>query len=102
MCGRSNWFSFVYSTSLTVHWKLNHIIVSSCHMFTLVDWLTWVNVGGGCYRVVSEHGSNLGLDGRCIGHAYMSVAYVSLCLSLCACCVCMVVVIVIIMMSCNS
>jgi len=28
--------------------------------------------------VVSEHGSPLGLDGRCLGHAYMSVAYILL------------------------
>jgi len=26
--------------------------------------------------VLSEHGSPLGLDGRCVGHAYMLVAYV--------------------------
>jgi len=33
-------------------------------MFTLVDRLAWVNVGGGCYRVILELGSPLGLDGR--------------------------------------
>jgi len=32
-------------------------------MFTLMDWLAWVNVGGECYRVVSGHGSTLGLGG---------------------------------------
>ena len=62
---RSYWLCFVSSTSLTVHGELNHIIVASRHMFTLKDWLTWVNVGRGCYRVISEHGSPLGLDGRC-------------------------------------
>ncbi len=67
---------YVGSTSLTIHGELNQIIVASHHMFTPVEWLTWVNVGGGCYRVVSEHGSPLGLNGRCIGHEYMSVAYV--------------------------
>ena len=31
--------------------------------------------------MVSEHGSPLGLDGWCVGHAFMSVAYMcSLCL----------------------
>jgi len=28
--------------------------------------------------VVLEHGSPLELDGRCVGHAFMSVAYVLL------------------------
>jgi len=28
------------------------------------------------YRVVSEPSSPLGLDGECVGHAYMSIAYV--------------------------
>jgi len=28
-------------------------------MFTLVGMVTWVDVGGGCYIVVSEHGSIL-------------------------------------------
>ena len=55
--------------------ELNHIIVTLRHMFTTVDWLTWENVGGGCYKVVSEHGSTLGLDGWCVGHAFMSFAY---------------------------
>ena len=57
----------------------HHIIVTPRHMFTPLDWLTWVNVGGGCYRVISEHGSPLGLDGRCVGHEFMSGAYVFLC-----------------------
>ena len=30
------------------------------------------------HRVVSEHGSTLGLDGRCVGHAFMLVTYVFL------------------------
>ena len=55
-CGRSNWFGFVDSTSLTIHGELDHIIVASHHMFTATDCLTWVNVGGGCYKVVSNHG----------------------------------------------
>ena len=32
-------------------------------MFTTVSMVTWVDVGGGCYRVVLEHGSTLKLDG---------------------------------------
>ena len=35
-------------------------------MFTLVGMVTWVDVGGGCYRVVSDHGSDLRLDGWCV------------------------------------
>ena len=38
--------------------------------------VTWVDVGGGCYRVVSEHGSPLELDVRCVGQAFMSFARV--------------------------
>lgn len=63
MCGRSKWFCFGGSTSLTVHGELNRLIVSSHHMFTPTDWLTWLNVGGGCYKMVPEHSSTLGLDG---------------------------------------
>jgi len=33
-------------------------------------------VGGVCYRVVLEHGSRLGLDGWCVGHAFISVSCV--------------------------
>jgi len=43
--------------------------------------VAWVDVGGGCYRVESEHGSPLRLDGLCIGIASMSVACVSLTLA---------------------
>ena len=32
----------------------------------------------GHYKVVSEHGSPLRLDGRCVGHALILVAYVFL------------------------
>jgi len=42
MCGRSEWFVFVGSTSLTIHGELNHIIIASRHMFTPADRLTWV------------------------------------------------------------
>jgi len=45
-----------------MHGELNHIIVTLRHMITPVDRLALVNVGGGCYKVVSEHGSILGLD----------------------------------------
>ena len=62
--GRSIRFSCVDLTSLIAIMELNHIIVTLHHMFTPVDWLAWVNVGGGCYRVVSDHGSTLGLDGK--------------------------------------
>lgn len=76
MCRRSSWFHFIGSNSLFLHGKLNHIKVASCHMFTLADWLTCINVGGGCYRVVSEHGSTLGLDGWNFFHAYTTISYV--------------------------
>ena len=56
MCGRSEWLCVIDSTSLTVHGELNHMLVTLCHMFTLVDQLSWVTMGGGCYRVVLEHG----------------------------------------------
>jgi len=36
----------------------------------------------GGYIVVLEHGSPLGLDGQCVGHAYMLVAYVFLMLAI--------------------
>ena len=39
------------------------IIVASCLMFTAVGMVTWVDVAGGCYRVVSKHVSTLALDG---------------------------------------
>ena len=81
MCGRSYWVGFVGSSSLIVLRELNHIIVASRHMFTLAYMSTWINVGGGCYRVVLEHGSPLGLDRKCVGHEFMSIAYMcSLCL----------------------
>jgi len=55
---------FIGSTSLTILGELNHIIVTFHHIFTLVDWLSWVNVRGRCYIVVLEHGSTIGLDGQ--------------------------------------
>jgi len=51
MCKRSDWLCLVGSTSLTVHGELNQIVVAARHMFTPIDWLTWINVGGGCYRI---------------------------------------------------
>ena len=54
----------VDSTSLRLSRRLNHIILTIRHFFTSVDRLTWVNVGGGCYRVVSGHGSPFRLDGE--------------------------------------
>jgi len=68
----------VISTSLTIHGELNNIIVASHYMFTPTKELTWVNVGGGCYTVVSKHGSPFGLDGWCGGHTFMSSACVFL------------------------
>jgi len=65
----------VSSNSLTVHGDLNKIIVDSCHMFIAADRLTCVNVGGCHYKVVPKHGSPFGLDGQCVGHAFMLVAY---------------------------
>ena len=44
--------------------RLNHIIVASRHMFTLFGWFLGLMSEEGGYRVVSEHGSPLGLDGR--------------------------------------
>ena len=66
------------STSLTDTYgvKSYHSNFSS-HVYP--GWLvTSVYVGGGCYRVVSKHGSPLTLDRLCVGHAFMSVAYVFL------------------------
>jgi len=40
------WFQFLKCTWGVKSYHGNH-------MFTLVDYLSWVNVGGGCYRVVS-------------------------------------------------
>jgi len=54
MCGRSSWLCFIGSTSLTIHEVLNHIIVASHHMFTLVDRLNWVNAGGGYYMILED------------------------------------------------
>jgi len=85
--GSSNWSCHVDFTSLNVHGELNHIILTLRHMFIPVDLLAWVNVEGGCYRVVSENGSIL--VGWCLVsvllawicfNVYMLVAYVSLCL----------------------
>jgi len=60
------------STFLSSHRRSNLIIVASHLMFTPIGMVTWVDVGGGCYRVVSEHGSTLRLDGQCVlvMHAY--------------------------------
>ena len=38
----------------------------------------WVDAGGRCYGVVSEHGSPLRLDGQCVGHPFILVVYVFL------------------------
>jgi len=52
----------------------------SLHVYP--DWLVaLVDVGGGCYRVVSKHGSPLRLDGLRVGHACKSVACVSVTLA---------------------
>jgi len=40
--------------------------------------VTWVDVGGGCYRVVSKHDSNLGLDGKCV--SFMHACQLHVCL----------------------
>ena len=48
--GRLFWLGFFGSTSLIVLGELNQIILSSHHMFTLADRLTWVIIGGGCYN----------------------------------------------------
>ena len=47
-------------------------------MFTPVDRLSRVNVGGGRYKGVLEYDSPLGLDGIFVGHACMSIVCVSL------------------------
>jgi len=70
-------------------------MVESRHIFTLVEWLDWVNVGGGCYKVASDHGSPLILDGwvffmySCGLHILFLYAF-----GLCQCCVCMALVMV--------
>ena len=55
MCGRLVWFHSIRSTSLIVYGELNHIIVASPHMFTPVDCLAWVNVGGECYKLPLDY-----------------------------------------------
>ena len=60
--GRLVWFWIINSTLLIVLGELIHIIVTLHHIFTPVDRLYYVNVGAGCYRVVLECGSLLGLD----------------------------------------
>ena len=42
------------------------------------NWsVTWVDVGREYYKVISEHGSTLGLDGRCVGHDFVDFLCVS-------------------------
>ena len=68
-----HWFHF-----LKVTWEVKsyHSNFSS-HVYP--DWpVSSIDVGGGCYRVVSEHGSLLRLDEQCAFHALMLVAYVLL------------------------
>ena len=76
----------VNSTSLKSHRRFNLIIVASRLMFTLVGMVTWVDVGGGCYRVVSKHGSTLGLDGQCVLVMHACQLHVCL-LHLYTCCI---------------
>jgi len=52
MCGRLDLSSFVGCTSLTIIRELNHIIVASHHMFTLVNQLTWVDMREECYNSI--------------------------------------------------
>ena len=54
------------SASLRSHRRSSLIIVTSHLIFISVGMVTWVDVGGGCYRVVSNHGSPLGQDGWCL------------------------------------
>ena len=63
------------------------IIVASRLMFTPVGMVTWVDVGGGCYRVVSKNGSNLRLNGlnvcwSCMHVSCMCVSYTYILVSL--------------------
>lgn len=67
------WFHFLNVTSHIISYHSGR----SLHVYPDYS-VAWVDVGGGCYRVVSEHGSPLRLDGMCVGHAFMSVAYVFL------------------------
>jgi len=39
--------------------------------------VAWVDVGRGCYKVVSDHGSPLQPDGISFGYAFLLVACVS-------------------------
>lgn len=60
--GRSVRFCFVDSNSLRSYRTLNNIALTLRHMFTSVDQLTSINIGGVCYRVVLERVS-FSLDG---------------------------------------
>jgi len=64
------------------------IIAASCLMFTPFSMVTWVDVGGGCYRVVSEHGSTLRLDGLNVLVMHACQLHVFL-LHLYTCCICL-------------
>ena len=57
---------YVNSTSLKSHRRSNLIIIASCLIFTLVGMVPLVGVGGGCYKVLAEHGSTLKMDGWCV------------------------------------
>ena len=76
MCGRSYWSCYVSSTSLNIIGELNHIIVTLRHMFTPVGWLTWENVGGGCYNLVREWFNSWNGWEECVCLACMKVVYV--------------------------
>lgn len=67
------WFHFLNMTSKVESY---HSDLSS-HVYH--GWpISWVDVGGGHYRVVSEHGSPLRLDALYFDHACISVSCVSL------------------------
>jgi len=72
-------FHWFHLLNMTEEVKSYHSGLSS-HFYP--SWpVAWVDIGGGCYKVVSEHSSPLILDGLCFGHACMSVSCVSLMLS---------------------
>jgi len=86
---------------VTYEVEFNHSSLSS-HVYPI--WLvTWVDVGVGCYRVVSEHGSPLELDGQCALVMHACKLHVCLLHFIpCACCIYVMLIMVVVMLSCGT
>ena len=68
-----------------VTWEVesNH---SSFFSYIYPNWpVNWVDVVGGCYGVVLEHGSPIRLDGQCVGHLFMLFSFVLIVLMVYVC-----------------